>query len=109
MSKNSGARPLPAPISPAGPRFGSRRTPGVSKSPETTMPTARKLLIASLTLLVLTSNFVGAQATRETATYKRIKAHLDSVPSIDTHDHLQPFEDLHGYVETDRGRGMNLF
>jgi predicted TIM-barrel fold metal-dependent hydrolase len=60
-------------------------------------------------VLVLTSNFAGAQATRETATYKRIKAYLDSVPSIDTHDHLQPFEELHGYVETDRGRGMNLF
>lgn len=71
------------------------------------MPTA-KLLIASLTLFVLTSNFVGAQATRETTTYKRLKAYLDSVSAIDTHDHLQPFEELHGYVETDRGRGMNL-
>src|SRR5713226_6453460 len=28
--------------------------------------------------------------TRETATYRRIKAHLDSVPAIDTHDHLWP-------------------
>src|SRR5207253_1569439 len=29
-------------------------------------------------------------------------------PAIDTHDHLFPFEKLPGYVETDRGRGMNL-
>ena len=27
--------------------------------------------------------------TRKTATYQRIKAHLDSIPAIDTHDHLE--------------------
>ena len=41
-------------------------------------------------------------------TYRRIKSSLDSVPAIDTHDHLWPFDQLPGYVETDRGRGMNL-
>src|SRR5438067_5553243 len=46
--------------------------------------------------------------TRATATYRRIKAHLDSVPAIDTHDHLWPFDKLPGYVETEHGRGMNL-
>src|SRR5216683_61777 len=46
--------------------------------------------------------------TRETATYRRIKAHLDSIPAIDTHDHLWPFDKLPGYVETEHGRGMNL-
>jgi predicted TIM-barrel fold metal-dependent hydrolase len=46
--------------------------------------------------------------TRETPTYKRLKAHLDAVPAIDTHDHLWPFEKLPGYVETEHGRGMNL-
>jgi predicted TIM-barrel fold metal-dependent hydrolase len=49
-----------------------------------------------------------AANTRETATYRRIKAHLDSVPAIDTHDHLWPFDKLPGYVETEHGRGMNL-
>ena len=47
-------------------------------------------------------------ATRETPTGKRVKAYLDAVPAIDTHDHLWPFETLPGYVETDRGHGMNL-
>jgi predicted TIM-barrel fold metal-dependent hydrolase len=46
--------------------------------------------------------------TRETDIYKRIKASLDSVPAIDTHDHLWPFDKLPGYVETEHGRGMNL-
>ncbi len=49
-----------------------------------------------------------AQGTRDTTTYKRIKSLLDQVPAIDTHDHLWPFEQLPGYLETDRGRGMNL-
>jgi predicted TIM-barrel fold metal-dependent hydrolase len=47
--------------------------------------------------------------TRTTPTYQRIKASLDAVPAIDTHDHLWPFERLPGYVETERGRGMNLY
>ncbi len=49
-----------------------------------------------------------AQATRESPTYARIKAQLDAVPAIDTHDHLWPFDKLPGYVETERGKGMNL-
>jgi predicted TIM-barrel fold metal-dependent hydrolase len=49
-----------------------------------------------------------AQNTRDTATYKRTKAHLDAVPAIDTHDHLWPFDRLPGYVDTQRGKGMNL-
>ena len=39
---------------------------------------------------------------------RRMKEYLDSIPAIDTHDHLWPFDQLPGYVETDRGRGMNL-
>src|SRR5262249_36861982 len=49
-----------------------------------------------------------AVSTRETATYRKIKAFLDSIPAIDTHDHLWPFDKLPGYVETEHGRGMNL-
>jgi hypothetical protein len=41
-------------------------------------------------------------------TYTRIKAHLDAVPAIDTHDHLWPFDKLPGYVVTADGKGMNL-
>ena len=41
-------------------------------------------------------------------TYRRIKAGLDAVPAIDTHDHLWPFDRLPGLMDTDRGRGMTL-
>jgi uncharacterized protein len=42
------------------------------------------------------------------ATYRQMKGHLDSIPAIDTHDHLWPFDRLPGYVETENGKGMNL-
>ena len=45
---------------------------------------------------------------RESETWKRIRLQLDQTPAIDTHDHLWPFEQLPGYRETARGRGMNL-
>jgi predicted TIM-barrel fold metal-dependent hydrolase len=61
-----------------------------------------------LLLLSLTAAPALAQGTRDTTTYRRIKAALDAVPAIDTHDHLWPFDRLPGYVETERGRGMNL-
>ena len=44
-----------------------------------------------------------SSATRTTATYQRVKSYLNSIPAIDTHDHLWPFDILPGYVETDRG------
>jgi uncharacterized protein len=49
-----------------------------------------------------------AQPTRQAETYKRVKAHLDGVAAIDTHDHLWPFEKLPALVETERGKGVNL-
>lgn len=59
-------------------------------------------------VLTLAAGLLNAQNTRDTATYRRIKAALDAVPAIDTHDHLFPFEKLPGLVETPKGRGMNL-
>src|SRR5262245_10408734 len=41
-------------------------------------------------------------------TYRTLKAALDAVPAIDTHDHLFPFDRLPGFLETDKGRGMTL-
>ncbi|MBZ5671952.1 MAG: hypothetical protein LAO04_19770 [Acidobacteriia bacterium] len=41
--------------------------------------------------------------------YRQIKEYLDSIPAFETHDHLRPFDRLQGYVQTERGRGMNLF
>jgi uncharacterized protein len=48
------------------------------------------------------------QGTRDTTTYRRLKTALNHVAAIDTHDHLWPFGRLPGYVETARGKGMNL-
>jgi predicted TIM-barrel fold metal-dependent hydrolase len=55
-------------------------------------------------LLMLFAPFLRA----DDATYRRLKGQLDAVPAIDTHDHLPPFKQLPGYVETEHGRGMNL-
>src|SRR5262249_26978882 len=41
-------------------------------------------------------------------TRSRLLGYLRSVPAIDTHDHLWPFDRLPGYVQTERGKGMNL-
>ena len=49
-----------------------------------------------------------AQGTRDTTTYRRIKAELDAIPAIDTHDHLWPFDRLPGLRGDRRGKGMNL-
>ncbi|MSU61309.1 MAG: hypothetical protein EXS31_02770 [Pedosphaera sp.] len=46
---------------------------------------------------------------KKTDTFRRIKTHLDSVPAIDTHDHLKPFPILQGSVRTAQGVGMNLY
>jgi len=40
--------------------------------------------------------------------YTRMKGYLDTIPIIDTHCHIRPFDTLLGFVETDRGRGMTL-
>ena len=45
---------------------------------------------------------------KKTSTFKRIRASLKAVPAIDTHDHLPPFDQIQGRMETDRGFGMNL-
>src|SRR5262245_17735833 len=61
------------------------------------------------TMIVLVALLAGcATPTKEPSTAARMKAHLDAVPAIDTHDHLFPFDQFPGYVETDRGRGMTL-
>ncbi|HKA08589.1 MAG TPA: amidohydrolase family protein [Gemmataceae bacterium] len=62
--------------------------------------------------LALASALIWAAAAaaqpEKNPTFVRIKAHLDAVPAIDTHDHLWPFDKLPGYVETESGKGMNL-
>ncbi len=41
--------------------------------------------------------------------YLKIKEFLDSIPSIDSHEHLRAFDDLPCIVETEWGRGANLY
>jgi len=41
--------------------------------------------------------------------YRRIKQSIDQVRSIDTHDHLRPFDEMAERVETPQGRGMTLY
>lgn len=48
----------------------------------------------------------GRTADREPGapTYRRIKTFLDSIPSIDTHQHLAAFDQLFCFVDTDQDR-----
>ena len=64
-------------------------------------------LVAVVVGLIANSPPARAQPASN-ATYARIKAYLDAVPAIDTHDHLWPFDKLPGYVTTENGKGMNL-
>ena len=77
-------------------------------NPACTLSFVSRLLLSFVTGTVVVQKPLSAQNTRGTDTYKRIKVYLDSVPAIDTHDHLLPFDRLKGMVETDRGKGMNL-
>lgn len=45
---------------------------------------------------------------KRTEVYKRIRAELDAVRAIDTHDHLRSFDEIPGRDLTERGRGMTL-
>jgi hypothetical protein len=69
----------------------------------------RWLLIGWAWLAVCCAVHVRGQSIVGSETYRRLKAGLDAVPAIDTHDHLWPFAKLPGLMETDRGRGMTLF
>ena len=71
--------------------------------------TRRFVLTTKACAILWLAFVVGCQAVPDTATYQRIKAFLDEVPIIDTHDHLKPFDQLHPYVETEHGRGINLY
>ena len=65
------------------------------------------LILGSLLAGVVTSP-TGAEETRDSPTYVRLKTALDETPAIDTHDHLWPFDQLPSLRETEHGRGVNL-
>ena len=66
------------------------------------------LLCLSLFLLVPNSSAV-ADDIKQTEIYKRLKASIDAVPAIDTHEHLRGFNEMPGRVRTPDGRGMTLY
>jgi len=69
----------------------------------------RPVLVAAFLIAVsLPLSRAAAQATRSTETYKRIKAKIDAIPAIDTHDHLWPFEKLPALTDTAEGKVVNL-
>jgi hypothetical protein len=57
----------------------------------------------------VTSHWMDLPSGETRATYLRIKAYLDAIRSIDSHEHLRPFDDLPCLVETEWGRGANLY
>src|SRR2546429_357315 len=52
--------------------------------------------------------FLQSVDSKNTSTYTRIRKYLNSVPAIDTHDHLFPLDIMRGKDKTDRGEGMTL-
>jgi hypothetical protein len=66
------------------------------------VPRGFRWITAWVVVIVLQAGTL-AQSTRDTTTYRRIRAELDATAAIDTHDHLAPFDRLAGMVETDRG------
>lgn len=51
----------------------------------------------------------AAEDVKTTEIYARIKASIDAVPAINTHDHLSPFDAIPHRVQTPRGEGMTLY
>src|ERR1700682_4406267 len=66
---------------------------------------SRLLVLLPIWLLVVPAR---ADDIKQTPLYRRLKAALDAVPAIDTHDHLRAFDEIPGRDETDRGVGMTL-
>jgi len=70
------------------------------------MPVRPVWLLLALWLVVLPA--ARGDDIKKTELYTRIKASIDAVPAIDTHDHLQPFDQISNRNTTDRGEGVTL-
>lgn len=64
--------------------------------------------VLAIGVFLAASQRTTAADIKQTPLYTRIKATIDAVPAIDTHDHLRPFDQLPNKDETDRGPGMTL-
>lgn len=67
-----------------------------------------RIVTLSLFPLLLAGSLACASDIKRTDVYRRIRAQIDAVPAIDTHDHLQPFPQIPFRDETDRGVGLTL-
>ncbi len=65
----------------------------------------KRLVVLQICILFST---VSAGDIKTTDVYARIKAGIDAVPAINTHDHLMPFDKIGNRNRTDHGRGMTL-
>lgn len=66
----------------------------------------RSGLVAACVLTCAMS--AAADDVKTTDVYRRIRAAIDAVPAIDTHDHLRPFDQIAERDLTERGRAMTL-
>lgn len=64
-------------------------------------------LASALAILVFAAS-ARADDVKQKPIYARLKAGIDAVPAIDTHDHLRPFDQIPNQDDTDRGRGVTL-
>lgn len=65
-------------------------------------------LFTAHSLFLFASTEVRGEDIKKSDLYKRIRASIDAVPAIDTHDHLRPFEEIPFRDVTDKGKGMTL-
>lgn len=70
-------------------------------------PCLRGVLLSIAAALCVVQSTV-ADDIKKNPLYARLKAAIDAVPAIDTHDHLQPFAQLPFRDKTDRGEAMTL-
>ena len=64
-------------------------------------------MLVVLKLVAFVPHFSPAQTTLVTPTFQKLNTYLDTIPAIDTHVHLWPFDKLPGCVETAKGEGMS--
>ena len=59
-------------------------------------------------LALLTAAPTRADDIKKTDVYRRLKQHVDQIRLVDTHDHLQAFENLPNRVKTEHGEGYSF-
>ncbi len=65
-------------------------------------------IVTVAVLYLFASTEVRGEDIKKSDLYKRIRASIDAVPAIDTHDHLRPFEEIPFRDVTDQGKWMTL-